>query len=102
MAINDMLHLPRILCQCFWRNGLKISRYTQSPLPSSTRADYLDNHNLILVLFAFVWPGIYEIEFIHKLYANVYRVAHWVCIGTIILMLLLVVGLCIWYDQVSL
>lgn len=97
-----MLHLPRILCECFRRNGLKISRDMQSSLPSGTRADYLDNHDFILVLFASVGPGICEMEFIHKLYANVYRVAHRVCIGTIILMLLFVVGLCIWYDQVSL
>jgi hypothetical protein len=62
----------------------------------------LDDHNLILVLFAFVWPGIYEIEFFYKLFANAYAVAHKVCIGTIILMLLLAVGLCIWYDQLSL
>jgi hypothetical protein len=61
-----------------------------------------DDHNLILVLFTFVWPGIYEIEFFYKLFANAYAVAHKVCIGTIILMLLLAVGLCIWYDQLSL
>jgi hypothetical protein len=97
-----MLYLPRILCECFWRSVLKMSRYTQSSLPSSTRANWLDDHNLILVLFTFVWPGIYEIEFFHKLFANVYRVAQRVCIGTIILMLLLAVGCCIWYDQVSL
>jgi hypothetical protein len=62
----------------------------------------LDDHNLILVLFTFVWPGIYEIEFFYKLFAKAYRVAQRVCIGTMILMFLLAVGLCIWYNQVSL
>jgi hypothetical protein len=59
-----------------------------------------DDYNLILVLFTFVWPGIYEMEFFYKLFARAYGVAQRVCFGTIILMLLLTVGLCIWYNQV--
>jgi hypothetical protein len=62
----------------------------------------LDDHHLILVLFTFVWPGIYEMEYFYKLLAKVYGVAQRGCIGTMILMFLLAVGLCIWYDQVSL
>lgn len=60
-----------------------------------------DDNYLILVLFTFVWPGIYETEFFYKLFAKVYIVAQRVCIGTMILMFLLAVGLYIWYDQVS-
>jgi hypothetical protein len=80
MATNDMLHLLRILCEFFWRNDLKILRYTQfSPLVLELTG--LDNHYLILVLFTFVWPGIYKMEFFYKLLAKVYRVAQRVCIG---------------------
>lgn len=35
----------------------------------------LDDCNLILVLFTFVWPGIYEMEFLYKLLAKAYGVA---------------------------
>ena len=53
----------------------------------------LDNYNIILVLFTFIWPGIYEMEFFYKLLTKVYRVAQRVCIGIIILMFFLAVGL---------
>ena len=60
----------------------------------------LDNHNLILVLFTSIWPGIYEMEFLYRLLAKAYGVAQRVCIATIILMFLLAIGLCVWYNQV--
>lgn len=59
----------------------------------------LNNHYFILVFFTFVWPGIYKMEFFYKLFVQVHKVAQKVCIGTIILMLLLAIGLCIWYNQ---
>ena len=62
----------------------------------------LDDHNLILVLFTCIWPGIYKMEFFYKLLAKAYRVAQRVYIGIMILMFLLAVGLCIWYNQVNL
>lgn len=84
--------------------GAMISRFhgrcTFSPLILELTG--LDDNYLILVLFTFVWPGIYEMEFFYKLFAKVYIVAQRICIGTMILMFLLAVGLCIWYDQVSL
>lgn len=94
VAASDMLHLLRILCEYFWRNDLKISWYTHfSPLVLELTG--LDDNYLILVLFTFVWPGIYEMEFFYKLFAKVNIVAQRVCIGTMILMFLLAVGLCI-------
>jgi len=103
VATNDMLHLPRTFCECFWRNNLKIfTVHAIFSAPWYFELTMLDNYNLILVLFTFIWPGIYEMEFFYKLLTKVYRVAQRVCIGIIILMFFLAVGLYIWYNQVSL
>jgi len=68
-----MLYLLCIPCEFFWYNDLKILRYIQfSPLVLELTG--LDDYYLILVLFTFVWPGIYEMEFFYKLLAKVYRV----------------------------
>jgi hypothetical protein len=81
--------------------GAMISRFhgTRNLLcPLVLELTGLDNHNLILVLFTFIWPGIYEIEFFYKLLTKAYRVAQRVYIGIIILMFLLAVRIYIWYD----